>query len=386
MGISINPAVLEWAIDRSGKARNDIEKGINLTAWLNQEEEPSLRDLEKLAKKTYAPIGFLCSKIVPNEPLPIRDFRLLPNKSQAKPKGNLLDLIYECQRRQSWYKWYRESEGLGKVDVVGKYNIKQNPLMAAREIIRDFSFPHQPQDFSEYVKLIEEQDILVMSSSVVEGNTHRPVELSDARGFALVDDYASVILVNAKDTLNARKFTLMHELGHIVSGNEGISNVSIDDNIGQEDEVENWCNKFATEILVPEESFRKLYETINHNQAPFEGLEELSKYFKISTLVIMRRIYDLGYYKKGAGIFWQEFNDEKERVIKILEEIEAKKKGVPGGGNYYNLALTRASKKFVATLIASTLEGNTTYTEAMNLMNTKKIKTFNELATMTGNL
>lgn len=381
MGVDVNPAVLEWAIERSGKDRGKLEEVFNLAAWLKKEEQPSLKDLEKLAKKTYTPVGFLCGSIVPDEKLPINDFRLLDNKNKNKLNANLLDLIYECQMRQSWYQWYRENEELGEVSAVGKYTIKQDPAKAAREISKEFGFPQDAKDFGDYVQLIEEQDILVMSSSVVEGNTHRPVELTDARGFALVDKYAPIILVNAKDTSSARKFTLMHELGHIVSGNEGVSNsfVGSDKMKGGSFTVENWCNKFAAEILVPEQDFRNLYESTkgaNH----FDNLEELSEHFKISKLVIMRRVFDLGFYKGNADSFWQAFNEEKKLAIKTS------KLGGSGGGNYYSLVLNRASKKFYKYLMESTLEGKTTYTHAMSLMNTNSISTFNKLANRMGYL
>lgn len=383
MGVEINPAVLEWAIERSGKDRSVIEKGLNLTAWLNQDERPSLRDLEKLAKRTYAPVGYLCSKIVPTEPLPIKDFRQLPNKTLIKPKANLLDLIYECQMRQSWYKWYREREEFSKLDLVGKYDTNYNPSMAAKEVSHEFAFPSNPVDFNKYVTLIEERDILVMTSGVAKGNTHRPVELEDARGFALVDAQAPVILVNAQDSTNARKFTLMHELGHIVSGNEGISNSIMESNTGKNFTVEDWCNKFAAEILVPEKAFHNLYKSINTSSAPFNELKALSKHFKVSTLVIMRRIYDLGYYKESKTTFWQEFQQEKERIMKEMQTIKQKPSG---GGDYYNVALTRASRKFCDYLVISTLEGETTYTNAMALMNITKPTIFNTLAKKIGHL
>ncbi len=381
MGITVNPAVLEWAIERSGKQRDAIEDSkINLTGWLNQTVKPTLKDLEKFAKKTHVPVGYLCGGGIPDEPLPIKDFRLISGKSQATPKGNVLDLIYECQMRQSWYSSYCEEEGLGKVDLVGSYNTNQNPADVAKEIAKSFSFTPKIKALERYVELIEEQGILVMASSIVKGNTSRPIHIEDLRGFALVDEYAPVIFVNTKDTKNARKFTLIHELGHILVGSAGISNASASDKI--DNKVESWCNKFATEILLPEDKLRAVYEENYNSEEPFANLEDLGKKFGVSTLMLMLRIYDLKYYKQGAGRFWQEFKEEKKRVLKIIADQEAlqKQEKPKGGGNYYNTVPSRMSKKLCIAVLISTMESNTSYKDAFNLMNISSTKTFKILA------
>ena len=62
--------------------------------------------------------------------------------------------------------------------------------------------------------IIEDKNILVFQISM-------PVE--DARGFAIADETPAIIVVNSKDHIEARVFSLMHEFGHILLKESGIS-------------------------------------------------------------------------------------------------------------------------------------------------------------------
>ena len=54
------------------------------------------------------------------------------------------------------------------------------------------------------------------------------------------------------------------------------------------------------------------------------------------------------------------------------------------GGNFYNTKPVQVGKRFARELIASTLEGRTTYSEAFRLLNLKKTATFEGLGQQLG--
>jgi len=158
-------------------------------------------------------------------------------------------------------------------------------------------------------------------------------------------------------------FTLAHELAHLWLGQTGISDSSpvvVPDN-----DVESWCNRVAAELLVPLAVVREEYRQDND-----QGIEisRLARRFKVSTLVILRRLFDAGFLSRAD--YYQAYEDE-------LSRLRALPKG--SGGNFYLTMGARVSKRLARALVASTLEGQTSFTESFRLLGIKKMSTFKDL-------
>ena len=74
----------------------------------------------------------------------------------------------------------------------------------------------------------EKAGLWVMRTGYVGSNTHRKIPQSICRGMALTSDFMPIIWVNSLSDA-ARSFTIMHELAHIVLGQEGLSNYDEED-------------------------------------------------------------------------------------------------------------------------------------------------------------
>ncbi|TAL41007.1 MAG: ImmA/IrrE family metallo-endopeptidase, partial [Methylovulum sp.] len=170
------------------------------------------------------------------------------------------------------------------------------------------------------------------------------------------------------DTKAAQMFTLAHELAHIWLGQSAVSDAQA--SLVPEHQVERWCNQVAAELLVPLEVFRDEYD-------PHAGLGNetlrLARRFKVSTLVILRRIHDIGGLTREQ--LWEAYEAE-------LQRLRALPKG--SGGDFYLTLGARASKRFARALVVSTLEGRSSFTEAFRLLGFKKMATFRDLGRSLG--
>src|SRR3990172_1094739 len=72
MRVRVRPELLRWARERVGFSAEALARRIpQLPAWERGEVLPTLKQLEKFAKVTYAPVGYLLLSEPPVETVPI---------------------------------------------------------------------------------------------------------------------------------------------------------------------------------------------------------------------------------------------------------------------------------------------------------------------------
>jgi Zn-dependent peptidase ImmA (M78 family) len=371
--VEVNPELLAWATERSGLDRVDLEaKFPKLDDWETGAAAPTLRQLESFAATTRTPVGYLFLTDPPEEQLPIPDFRTMGDQPLRRPSPDLLDTIYQCQQRQEWFRDYSLTNRLEVVPWVGSCTLEMDAVEVGatmRDVLNfaiDQRGPTWTDAFRKLGEHAENAGLLVMVSGVVGSNTRRQLQPSEFRGFALADPLAPIVFVNGADTRAAQIFTLAHEIAHIWLGQTGLDNVSLAVRAG--DEVETWCNGVAAEFLVPLEDLREQY---NADAELGEELNRLARRFKVSTLVIVRRLHEGQYLTRDQ--FRIAYRNELERVLDIANDQ-------PGGGNFYNMQPIRVSKMFARAVISDTLSGSTTYSDAFRMLGLRKSSTFNSLA------
>lgn len=379
--VDVAPELLQWAIRRSGWDEETASRRTpQLSDWLHKKERPTLKQLKKFANDTHTPFGLFFLPEPPEENVPIPDMRTMGNLGIHQPSADLLDTLYLCQRRQEWYREYALLNGFDEISFVGTVTV-DTPIVSAAEQIRDTlgfnlsertAFANWEQALRQLIDLIENIGVLVMVNGVVGSNTHRKLEPSEFRGFALADPLVPLIFVNGADTKAAQIFTLVHELAHIWLGGSALSDAAMTATGGPEEE--RWCNQVAAEVLVPLDFLVKEHR----GDVDINELERLAKRFRVSTLVVLKRLYDADFLTWNE--YLQEYKKEKQRVMDLL----ASKRGDKNGGNYYYTQPLRLSHNFSRAVISSAFEGSTSYREAYQLLGTKKHATFENLAEKLG--
>ncbi len=376
MRVEVRPDMLRWARERAGLDVGEIARGFPRYAdWESGDALPTLKQLEGFADKTHISIGYFFMDTPPEESVPIPDFRTLRNQQPRRPSSDLLETIYLCQYRQEWYRDYCLSEGRESLSFVGSVTRRQSIEQVAASMRKTLGFDLDARSrfgtwekaLGRFITGIEDVGIMVMRSGVVLGNNKRKLKVKEFRGFALADEIAPLIFINGSDTKSAQMFTLAHELAHLWLGRSALSTAHIDG--GEDEQVEQWCNKVAAELLVP-------LDVLRDEVSPDESVNDvftikMARRFKVSTLVVLRRLLDLGVLTKHQ--FDDRYGLELKRLMALLN------KNKTGGGDFYRTQVARTGKRFLSALFESTLEGRTLYRDAMKMVGIKKVEAFHRI-------
>lgn len=375
--VEVKPELFRWASERAGITIGALAERLpQLPVWERGELRPTLKQAEQFAAATHTPIGYLFLPQPPVEQIPIPDFRTVAGGRFARPSADLLDTLYTCQQRQEWYRDFARSAGENPLPFVGARDTGSNIEAAAADIRNALGFdlderrrlPTWTDTLRRFIEQADALGVLVMVSGVVGSNNRRKLNPDEFRGFALSDPLAPLVFINGADTKAAQMFTLAHELAHLWLGESALSDVGPASWPSQC--VEAWCNRVAAELLVPMAVFGREYQ---RRADRHDETERLARRFKVSTLVILRRMRDAGGLSEVD--FWDTFRAEAKKL-----------RGMPKGkgGDFYLTLGARVGKRFARALVASTQEGRSSFTEAFRLLGFKKMATFRDLGRSLG--
>lgn len=380
--VAVSSELLRWARERAGVMASDDLMGRfpRLPEWEAGTTKPTLKQLEDFAHAVHVPFGYLFLAAPPDEPLPIPDFRTHDGRGVHRASPNLIDMLYACQERQGWYREFSLASRMPEADFVGSASLDKRPeevaeLMAER-LGFDLAARSACRTWEEALRLFigqaEKLGVLVMISGIVLSNTHRQLDPQEFRGFALADRRAPLIFINGADSKSGQMFTLAHELAHLWLGATALSDVTAATLNGHRRE-EVWCNAVAAELLVPLVAFRA---AVQPGEPINMAMQRLARQFKVSTLVVLRRLLDAGAITRDA--FGQAWAMERERLRALAEAAGS------GGGDFYRTTLSRVGKRFARALVESTLEGQTLYRDAFRMLGVAKTETFNTIGREVG--
>ena len=377
MKVEVRPELLQWACERASYDQSAlVAKFPRLDLWLRGDDRPTLKQLERFARATHAPFGFFFLHEPPIENVPIPDFRTMGNELIERPTPDLLETIYLCQQRQEWYRDFARITGEPALSFVGSARCTDDIFETAERIraALGFSvaeraqFPTWTEALRRFIEQADALGVLVMVSGVVGSNNRRKLDPAEFRGFALSDPIAPLVFINGADTKAAQMFTLAHEMAHLWVGESALSDVG--PSTLPINEVERWCNAVGAELLVPISAMRA---SLRPGEGLREALDRLARHFKVSTLVILRRLYDAGRLSREQ--FWTEYETELARLRNAPRS---------SGGDFYLTTAARVGKRFARAVVSATWEGRSSFTEACGLLGFRKMATFRELSSSLG--
>ncbi len=367
--VALQPDVLRWARERTGISREELAKKMHVKSTIVLEWERSGRisiaRADRLAQCTHTPLGFLYLAEPPKDRLPIPDFRTRRRGTPKRLSPDLLETVETMQRRQAWMRDELIEDGAEPLDFVGAFRSDIHPrevAAAMREALQlDYRWASQESTWTEALGVlrdqIEKSGVLVVFNGIVGNSTRRKLDPDEFQGFALVDEYAPLIFVNAADFKAAQMFTLAHELAHLFVGESGVS--AFQNLQPSPHAIEDFCNRTAAEFLVPEEDLRDCWRTVMQAPQPYEVM---ARKFKVSSIVAARRTLDLDLISKDQFFrFYQKYTDKERHT----------KQDQTGGGNFWNSQKWRIGPRFGTAVIRAVKEGRLLYREAYSLTGLK---------------
>jgi len=354
--------MLQWAIKRAGFDEHELViKSPDLGKWLSGERKPTVKQLQKFAKKVYLPFGYLLLSEPPQEHLPIPFFRTQKKQAKKTTDLNVYDTILMLQQRQDWLREYLIENEFAALPFVGRFQNQEHideskvvdDIRQTLNLSQDWAseFSSWSEALAHLVNQIEDHRIIVVFNGVVGNNTHRKIAVEACRGFVLVDEMAPFMFINNADAKAAQMFTIVHELAHIWLG----YSAGFDFRLMRpaDDPLEKMCDGIAAEFLVPSKAFGIFWKKS-------QSIERAARHFKVSEIVIARRALDTGKINR------RQFSDFYYTYIH--KERNRKKSQ---GGNFYATTRKRLSPTFGAHIYHAVTSGQLLYRDAYKLTGLK---------------
>ena len=370
----INPDILKWARERSGYTVEAIAKFLKkkvsiVNNWESGERAPTYVQLEKLADKYERPIAIFFFPEPPEEPNIAENLAL--RSSDDTPLEPRIHILF----RQAY------ARQLSLMEL----NMGTNP--AEQKIFRDLQA--QPNDstmalaqqaraylnvdvttqtgwntaakaFENWRDRIEEAGVFVFKEAFQDDSVD---------GFCLIHDEFPVIYLNNSRPPVRQIFSLFHELAHLLLSENGI----IRSNIfhggifrgGTTQEIEDFCDQFAGEFLVPSNDFEnRLNFFTNYND---KTIEELAHYYKVSRPVILLKLVKKGILTQAN--YWQKIDQWIEEYKYQIQEKTSGK--TSSGGSYYNTRATYLGYRFIELAFGKYRDGHCSIEQLAEHLNVK---------------
>ena len=381
VSVKVNPTILNWLMQKAQQSNVGSSVIDLIKKWISGEKEPTFSQIETVSKKTNIPFGYFFLEKPPIEDCKIVNFRTVDSIGIQNPSRDLIDTVDMMSGVQEWMAEYNKDNGASMYEFVGSIKITDGLIHASNTIREGLnlnpnwfeSFRNAKEAFNNLRNTISDLGVIVMMNGIVVNNTHRTLNVSEFRAFALTDPYAPLIFINSRDTDNGKLFSLLHELVHVFIGKDDFYNDThgVSQKVSKE---EQFCNAVAAEILVPNSMFLNEWSKQNGNIETI--ICALEKKFICSRFTLLIKAFNTGKIGKI------EFN----RFLNLFQEqfeVMQKQDRASGGGDFYRTLATKWDKKVIQAMYSGVQSGRNQYRDVYRLTNTTG-KTFHELVRKVG--
>jgi Zn-dependent peptidase ImmA (M78 family)/transcriptional regulator with XRE-family HTH domain len=378
----INATLLRWAREQAGLLQAEAAQraGIGQTRrktpaerlndFESARELPSPTQLKALARVYRRPAITFYLRGPPAPDTVIPDFRTLADRPSGEHGALLNTLLRRMRARQQEIReiLLEDEESREPLPFLGRFSADAQLAEIVADIRTTLGLSvrlrHESRDQDDFFRVLrrkaEAVGIFVQLAGDL-GSWHTAIAPEEFRGFALVDNIAPFIVINANDAKAAHPFTLLHELAHLWFGESGISNFSPFQSGSGTRRLELICNRVAAELLLPGDALATEWRTASRTN-PAETIANLAKDWRVSRAVVARRLKDLGEITEETWwALYAAYQDEWKRRSERLREHE-------GGPGYYITVRSRLGSSLIQTVLGAIDAGELTHTRASRIL------------------
>lgn len=329
-------------------------------SYENEPREVTVEEASKIAKIYKRNWSLFLLDTPPEKPIFGQDHRTKDNK-----KSGIGYLTYDALEEANYLIDFITSIAEDKTNHIPKFETTDKPREMAkklREILKvsledQGKIPTTPDAIKFWIKKL--------GSIGINVSTHKLGEDDGVRAFSIFRDFKAIIVLNSEETDNGKLFSLMHEVGHILVRNTGVCDL-------HRDSIESFCNEFASQILIPNETFESLLERYKVTAENAEVTSQtLARSLRVSRLAVLTRmlttkIIGTTLYDKLSAEEHKKFHLQKQ--VKRKRQKESTSKPIV---NPYVVRRARLGNLFLGDILQAYNQSKITPFEASNYLGFK---------------
>lgn len=369
--IAINPSLLAWARAESGFGVARIAKRLQVKeervkAWETGDRQPTLRQVQELARLFHRPLSVFFLPRPPRLPPLATEYRRLPDVEPGEESPELrLALRQMLIRRENALNLIGEL-GESIPSFALRARLKETPtavgqrlrLATGVSVEAQLGWDNEWEAWRSWRAAAEHLGVLVFQFV--------KVPLTEVRGLALLRTPMPVAAVNGKEMPEAKTFTLFHEVVHLMlaAGNEE-EPAARERRRGEEWlAVERFAESAASHALMPEEALITLVNQLGRQGAEWDrdNVRRLAKRFRLTPLATATRLRESGF------MTWPQYNAWRANWQAYVATLPPRRGGF---ATPMEKAVGRAGKPFAQLVLEALSANRITSVEASRYLDLK---------------
>ena len=313
--IAVTPSLLTWAREESGYDPARVAKRLNvkeerLLAWESGERQPTLKQVENLARVLHRPLSLFFMPQPPQLPPLAAEHRRLPGVEPGHETPELrLAIRQMVTRRENTLNLMGEL-GDPIVEFTLSAHLRESPvdvgqrLRAATgvDVATQLAWPDEYRTWAAWRAAIERLGVLVFQFG--------KVTLEEARGVALLRAPFPAVGVNGKEIPESKAYTLLHEVVHLMlaAGHEETSALKETRSQAEWAKVERFAEIATSHALVPEAALKEIVLQLGLATGAdwdIDQVRRVARRFKITPSATATRLRESGFMTWETYKSWQ---------------------------------------------------------------------------------